>query len=202
MTAFFPRSQRRLPSESNEDSVITLINLGVRERGAVFCDDRLACESVAESICMLHGSRWRVLAYCLMPDHLRILILSRNGSHLEFARLLKGRTISGLRKLGYRRVWEKDIWSRQIRREEDLAGSIAHLLASRVRARIAWSWPAYPWCGSVEWPELDEWFLGLRRGVKRFRETLVNGVASTKPPKLFSQPRYSEGGSKDRIPVR
>jgi REP element-mobilizing transposase RayT len=182
MAAFFPRSQRLLPPEFNEEAVIALINLGVRDRRRVFHGDRFACELVAESVRSLHGPRWRVLAYCLMPDHLRILILSRNGSHLEFVRLLKGRTATGLRKLGYRRVWGKDIWNRQIRREEDLADSIAHLLASRVRARIAWNWPTYPWCGSVEWPEIDEWFLGLRRGGQRFRETLVNGTTSSKPP--------------------
>jgi REP element-mobilizing transposase RayT len=165
-----------LPPEFNEEAVIALINLGVRDRGRLFHGDRFACEFVAESVRSLHGPRWRVLAYCLMPDHLRILILSRNGSHLEFVRLLKGRTATGLRQLGYRRVWGKDIWNRQIRREEDLADSIAHLLASRVRARIAWNWPAYPWCGSVEWPEIDEWFLGLRRGGQRFRDTVVNGA--------------------------
>jgi len=116
-----------------------------------------------------------------MPDHVRILILSRNGSHLEFVRLLKGRTATGLRKLEYRRVWGKDIWNHQIRREEDLADSIAHLLASRVRARIAWNWPTYPWSGSLEWPEIDEWFLGIRQGDQRFRDTLVNGATSSIP---------------------
>jgi REP element-mobilizing transposase RayT len=182
MAAFFLPSHRMSSSEPDEEAVIALINLGVRKPGGVFHGDRFACELVAESVRFLHGPRWRVLAYCLMPDHVRILILSRNGSHLEFVRLLKGRTATGLRKLGYRRVWGKDNWNRQIRQEEDLADSIAHLLASRVRARIAWNWPTYPWCGSVEWPEIDEWFLGIRQGDQRFRETLVNGAASSEPP--------------------
>jgi putative transposase len=182
MAAFFPRTNRRSPSEINEKfnekAVIALINLGVREPRGVFHGDRSACECVAESVRILHGSRWRVLAYCLMPDHLHIVILTRNGSHLEFVRLLKGRAAPGLRKLGYRRVWQRGIWNRLIREEEDLAEAIADVLASRVRARIAWNWPAYPWCGSVEWPEIDEWFLGIRRGDQRFRDTLVNDTAS------------------------
>ena len=208
MAAFFLRSRRRFPSEFNEKAVIALINLGVREPGGVLYGNQSACEFVAESVRLLHGSRWRVLAYCLMPDRLHIVILTRDGSHLEFVRLLKGRTASGLRKLGYRRVWQRKIWNRLIREEEDLAEAIADVLASRVRARIAWNWPAYPWCGSVEWPEIDEWFLGIRQGDQRFRDSLVNDPASLRirasrtrfTPCL--QDQSSGGGSKDRIPVR
>ena len=116
--------------------------------------------------------------HLMLGPGLHIVILTRNGSHHEFVRLLKGRTASGLRKLGYRRVWQRRIWNRLIREEEDLAEAIADVLASRVRARIAWNWPAYPWCGSVEWPEIDEWFLGIRQGDQRFRDRLVNEIAS------------------------
>jgi hypothetical protein len=110
---------------------------------------------------------------------------------------LKGRIASRLRKLGFRRVWQGGIRYRVIRREEDLACAISHVLASPVRARIAWSWHTYPWCGSAEWPDIDEWFLSLRRGDRRFRSELEYGTEILQRSQL-----YLGGGSKDRIPVR
>lgn len=194
MAAHFPRTRKQSPS--CEDAAITLVNLGLRNSRRPFHDDGRACESVAESIRSLHGCRWRILAYSLLPDCLDVLVLG-NRSHDEFARLLKGRVASRLRRLGYRRVWQRGLRYRVIRQKEDLAGAIAHVLASPVRARIAWSWPTYPWCGSAEWPDIDEWFLSLRRGDRRFRSALVNGTETSQWP-----PFYSEGGSKDRMPVR
>jgi len=165
-----------------EQAVIVCINLGIRDCRRIVLGDPLACEIVISSMRVLHGPMWRVLAYCLIPDRLHILILSRFGSHLEFVRLLQGRTANRLRKLGYHRVWRRDIRNRLIRKEDDLADAIAHVLASPVRARIAWDWPTYPWCGSVEWPEIDEWFLCIRRGDRQFRDSLVNGSEAFRQP--------------------
>jgi hypothetical protein len=194
MAAYFPRIHKQSPS--SEEAAITLINLGLRNPRRSLHDDRRACESVAESIRSLHGFRWRILAYSLLPDRLDVLVLG-NRSQAEFAQLLKGRIASRLRRLGFRRVWQGGIRYRVIRREEDLAGAISHVLASPVRARIAWSWNTYPWCGSAEWPDIDEWFLSLRRGDRRFRSELENGTGILQRSQL-----YLGGGSKDRMPVK
>jgi REP element-mobilizing transposase RayT len=159
--------------------VIASIILGMRNPKQVLHRDVLACEGVVQAISSLHGSRWRVLAYCLMPDHLHILILARDGSRLEFGELLQRRIAVRLRAFGYRRVWRKDVWNRLIPSDEDLAAAISDVLAKPVRARITWNWPTYPWSGSAEWPDIDGWFLGLRRGDRGFRSQLLNGYRET-----------------------
>jgi len=104
---------------------------------------------------------WRVLGYCLMPDHVHLLVLNLRGSLMDFMRLLKGRTAQGLRKSVSGAVWQRSFHDHLSRRTEDIAETLRYLLENPVRAGLVSEWPRYPWCGSLQWPKISPEFFAL-----------------------------------------
>jgi REP element-mobilizing transposase RayT len=135
---------------------IALLTTVTRERARVLADP-LAANLMMANIRLLHGDRWRVLGYCVMPDHVHLLALSRGPSLIDFVRLLKGRSAADLRRfLGLHDVWQKSFNDHLVRRTESLGGALRYLLDNPVRAGLVTEWGLYPWAGSLEWPDLGQ----------------------------------------------
>ena len=110
---------------------------------------------------LLHGETWRILGYCVMPDHLHLLALNINGSLLDMIRLLKGRTARALRAELSSTLWQRSFHDHMLRRNEDIHATLLYLLENPVRAGLVSDWSQYPWCGSLQWPEIDPEFFAV-----------------------------------------
>jgi len=140
---------------------------------------------VMSEISRLHNDDSRVLGFCIMPDHVHLLVLNLKASLLDFMRVLKGRTAHLLRGHGAYAVWQGSFHDHLLRRNEDISGTLRYLLDNPVRAGLVDCWTDYPWCGSPQWPEIDHGFFAVKPANILWAEVLPlgesNSNANTEP---------------------
>ena len=95
---------------------------------------------------------FQILCYCLMPDHLHI-VLSPGDSTLslsKFLNIFKGRTTAVFReKEGLKKLWQRSAFDHVIRADEDLRAIVEYIRNNSVRKGIAEKADDYPY---------SEWF--------------------------------------------
>jgi len=83
--------------------------------------------------------RFRVLSYCLMPDHLHVIV-SPGESTLtlsKFLNIFKGRTTAAFReRKDLKKIWQRSAFDHVIRTEEDLKGVVEYIRNNPVRKGI------------------------------------------------------------------
>jgi REP element-mobilizing transposase RayT len=108
---------------------------------------RIVCDCIREqqvkSTCLVH-------AYCLMPDHMHVLVSPRElgASSLEYIQRLKGWTSFLLHRSGWTGpLWQPDFYDHVVRTDEELGMIAAYILANPVRAGLVTSPDEYSWSG-------------------------------------------------------
>ena len=96
-----------------------------------------------------------------MPNHVHLLVLNVGGSLIDFMRLFKGRSSKSLRQHVEGPLWQRSFHDHILRRNEDISGVLRYLLENPVRAGLTNDWTTYPWCGSLEWPDIDPEFFAI-----------------------------------------
>ena len=97
-----------------------------------------------------------VIAYCVMPDHLHFVacVTAAGGDVFSFAEAAKKTTGQDLRQLGVAPpIWQRSLWDRHARKQEDLGQQIDYVLQNPVRRGLCGDpdeWPysefrGYPW---------------------------------------------------------
>ena len=97
--------------------------------------------------------KFRILCYCLMPDHLHIIISpgESNLSLLKFLNTFKGRTTTIFReKEGLGKIWQRSAFDHVIRTEENLKGVIEYIQNNPVRKGIVENADDYPYSESFD----------------------------------------------------
>ena len=94
-----------------------------------------------------------VLAYCLMPDHLHLVV---TGTHADaclpvFVSSFKQRSGFEHARVTGARLWQAGYHDRVMRRDESILATIAYVLENPVRAGIVQRPEDYPWTGSDEY---------------------------------------------------
>ena len=83
--------------------------------------------------------KFRILCYCLMPDHLHVIV-SPGDSNLplsKFLNVFKGKTTTILREReGLREIWQRSAFDHIIRAEEGLKVVIEYVMNNPVRKGI------------------------------------------------------------------
>jgi REP element-mobilizing transposase RayT len=143
-----------------QPGAIGLMTACTENRRSLFSTPHNA-DNIVEELRRLHGKSWRVLGFCVMLDHVHILVFNVEGSLLDFMRLLKGRIAHGLREDVAGAVWQRSFHDHLIRRNEDIAATLRYLLENPVRAGLARKWTKYPWSGSLQWPEIGPEFFAV-----------------------------------------
>ena len=90
---------------------------------------------------------YRILCYCLMPDHLHIVLSpGQSGCPLSrFLNIFKGRSSTILRnKGGLTKVWQRSAFDHVIRSDENLRHIVKYIVNNPVRRRIADRAEQYP----------------------------------------------------------
>jgi REP element-mobilizing transposase RayT len=91
------------------------------------------------------GENVQCLAYCLMPDHLHLLISPRNGNLVDSISGWKSYTASLLRKEGVMGgCWQRGFYDHALRKEEDVQAVAQYIVNNPVRKKLVQNWQEYP----------------------------------------------------------
>ena len=134
------------PEAYTEPNRAILITLCTKGRRPLFTVDALARLTIAATTDACRADDLDLIAYCLMPDHVHLVVATRAASQVErFVRRLKSVVTQQSRRLGIPGpVWERSYWDRHAREEEDLKSMVEYVLANPVRrglCRTAEEWP-------------------------------------------------------------
>jgi REP element-mobilizing transposase RayT len=144
-----------------QQGTVALMTACCASRHRIFADPNRA-DLVTSEIGRLHGENWRILGFFVMPDHVHLLVLNIDGSLVDFMRLLKGRIANGLRGDLPGTLWQRSFHDHLLRRSEDISRTLQYMFENPVRAGLVAEWTQYPWCGSMQWPEIDPEFFSVR----------------------------------------
>ncbi len=141
------RSNRLKDYDYSTDGPIH-ITICTQDKKSVFEDETKAEIIVAELSHSALDLEYRILCYCLMPDHFHI-VLSSGSSGLTLSKLLnvfKGRTSAIFRKkFNISDLWQRSAYDHIIRAGEDLKTIVEYILNNPVRKGIVATAGDYPY---------------------------------------------------------
>jgi|SRR5689334_14537403 len=101
------------------------------------------------------NSSFALHAYCLMPDHLHLLVQgsSDRANLLEFIRVFKSRTAFEFRRQSRVRLWEKSFHDHILRSGDPLEDIAIYIWSNPVRKRLCVHPEEFPFSGSqtIDW---------------------------------------------------
>jgi REP element-mobilizing transposase RayT len=154
MTRFPPARNRRLATEVYEEALRPCF---LTIRAASHCAPFIAPELNDEIVAVLNAerliSRCQLYAFCLMPDHLHLLVApeSSGASVLIFTDRFKGRSTNASWKFGWRgRLWQPRSFDRVLRREESILSVCEYIIANPVRRGLVQYPDEYRWSGMID----------------------------------------------------
>jgi REP element-mobilizing transposase RayT len=89
-----------------------------------------------------------IYAYCLMPDHLHLLISPNDISLIDLINRWKSYTANRLRKEGLSsKCWQRSFYDHALRKEEEIKTTARYIVCNPVRAGLVNHWRdyAYSW---------------------------------------------------------
>lgn len=131
--------------------------------------DETVARTIAEQIQPMDGQHFRVIAYCIMPNHVHLLIESIMAEYLKHRgktakypvadalRLLKGGTARSCNLLLERSgpFWNHESYDHYVRDEQELERIIKYILNNPVKAGLVNEWK--DWQSTYVNPELGSW---------------------------------------------
>ncbi|HLE60044.1 MAG TPA: transposase [Thermoanaerobaculaceae bacterium] len=144
------RTIRLAPAVYSEAGRAFSATVGTFPRTGIFLDIDfgLACVRLLSELSARRQNR--VFAYCLMPDHVHLLVESRADSPLSsFVGAWKSRCYRERRRRGNGQpFWQRSFYDHALRAEEDLHAAALYILSNPVRRGFVEDFHDYPLCGS------------------------------------------------------
>lgn len=112
-----------------------------------FKNEDLAKETVSALLELRSKFSFRLFVYCLMPDHLHLLLSPDEGkiSITKLMQIFKGKTTHILWKYGFKgKLWQKSYYDHVMRTYEDLHETVKYILYNPVRANLVVNPLEYP----------------------------------------------------------
>ena len=127
-----------------------LVTINARCHAAPFADPSVAGELAAQIPPCFAANDFDVLAYCVMPDHVHLLLEgTSSGANLrEAVRAWKQRTGYAWKKRMGSQLWQPGFHDRILREGDDTRAVVRYVLQNPVRAGLVKSAGDYPWVGS------------------------------------------------------
>ena len=153
MRAIYPQRKRtRLdPALYADVSAVCSVTVCSLDRASVFQHGPLAAGCIDLLVSRARNRDIRLHAYCLMPDHLHLLIgPSEQESIVDFVRAFKGVSTRMSWRHGFNgRIWQPGFYDHFLRRDEDIEVAARYILGNPVRKGLVRDWHEYPYCGSL-----------------------------------------------------
>ncbi len=94
--------------------------------------------------------RFKVYAYCFMPDHLHLLLQGEETSSLkEFMRIFKQKTEWYFKKNRHKNLWQRSYYDHILRKEEAIEDVCRYILENPVRKGLVKNFKEYPFSDSL-----------------------------------------------------
>ena len=137
----------------SQDGRIFFLTICTRSKRRVFenLDLGRLCVDSLQKIARRRGNP--VYAYCLMPDHVHLVVGATERSNLTgFVQSWKSACTAIWRDLGGESsFWQRSFYDRAQRHHDDLRATCRYVLANPVRAGLVKEWREYPLSGSLVW---------------------------------------------------
>jgi REP element-mobilizing transposase RayT len=115
-----------------------------RLHGACYLLNARAAGIVAEALQHFADTRYRLFAWCVMPNHVHVLVEPFDDIHLhDLLHSWKSYTAKQINKVLRRTgpVWAREYWDRIIRDHRDLGTTTNYIAANPLNAGLtAWPW--------------------------------------------------------------
>jgi putative transposase len=131
-----------------------LITFCTHLRGQIFLNGGVAVETLTQFRITAAEEQFAILAYCLMPDHVHLLVegLTVQSDLLRFIRIGKQRAAYLYSKAtGGARLWQEGFHDRSLRTDDNVRKTAKYILENPVRAGLAICPREYRYCGSDVW---------------------------------------------------
>ena len=140
--------------------------------GPVWLRDARVANEVTKEIKRLHGERYCLFSYCIMPNHVHLLVDTADfgdvilsdqpekpgqSSLRETMRLIKGRSARSANRILQRsgRFWQDESYDHFVRDEHELENIIRYILYNPVVAGLAKNWQDWPFTYLSQ--EMGDW---------------------------------------------
>jgi len=149
-TSFRKRRSLRLPCYDYSESRPYHITWGTHDRKRILCREDLARAVIECMEAEAALARVDLCAYCVMPDHVHVLLVPREGANVvRFTQSVKSRTALAYCMLGGEgKLWQRGFYDHIVRREESVSRIAEYILANPVRAGLVENPLAYPFSRS------------------------------------------------------
>jgi len=147
---FGKRRSLRLPGFDYRQQRPYHLTWGTYRKRPLLARTQLAREIISVLKVESELARMIVYAYCLMPDHVHVLVRpSDELGVVQWVQRFKSRTTRCYWGLGGRgRLWQRGFYDRVLRENEPVRHVAKYILGNPVRAGIAESIETYPFSGS------------------------------------------------------
>ena len=137
------------------------------ERRAILNDEAARELVLSELRRTSQAQRFSVFVYCLMPDHVHLVVEGEadDSNCVAFVRLVKQTTAFHWKRQTAERLWQPSFYDHVLRDSESTKDAVRYLLENPVRANLAKSPADYPHAGSFVYDRraLMEWAFGWNR---------------------------------------
>jgi putative transposase len=149
------RKVARLPSENYLGRQTCFVTICCDHRAPYLRDETTAQLVLSLLLKCAASHSYRLHAYCLMPDHLHILVAGADDrcDLLEFIRLFKQRTAFQFRKSRRVALWEQSYYDHILRRVDQIEDVACYIWWNPVRKQLCARPQEFPYSGSqtIDW---------------------------------------------------
>ena len=141
------RKNIRLKKEiySNQSQIFS-ITICTKDRRPIFGKELWAKKIIETFETKPFRKNMESYAYCLMPDHLHLLVSPKNGNLIDFIRRWKSYTANLLNKSGRDgSCWQRGFYDHALRKDDDILTTAEYIVHNPVRQHIAKHWREYPY---------------------------------------------------------
>ncbi|MCA0302593.1 MAG: transposase [Proteobacteria bacterium] len=121
-------------------------------RGACWLGNKAVANEVQVALRHFDGERYRLLAWCIMPNHVHVVIEPEDQHNLgSIVQSWKSFTAKRANKLLGRSgpFWRKDYFDRYMRGEEHYAKTVAYVEDNPVKAGLCGTATEWPWSSAA-----------------------------------------------------
>ena len=149
--SFGRRRSLRLENFDYSRSLVYHVTWGTHRRQPHLSVDDLAFAVVRILLDESQRSGFELYAFCVMPDHVHILVEPSDCSDLtQFVQRVKGKATQAHWRLGGNgKLWQRGFYDHVLRSEEGIPDVARYILGNPVRADLVSEIADYPFSGST-----------------------------------------------------
>lgn len=129
---------------------IFFVTICIAPRRAVFTTEERNRRLIEELTELQNRQAWGVYLYCIMPDHLHLVVNPGRDGLPHAVRLFKGRLTPWWRKAGDGKpLWQDGYFDHRLRSHESFSDKCRYVMENPVRAGLVRIDTDWPWTGSL-----------------------------------------------------